>query len=85
MKTQEAILLPITDRQKAVWRAVCAHHASERTGCGIRDICKAMGFQSPNGALSHLIYLRSRGWVEWREGRANSIIPTLASLEACDD
>jgi SOS-response transcriptional repressor LexA len=70
-------LPPITDRQREV--------ARERIGCGVRDICVAFGFASPEGALCHLRPLRKRGWVEWRDGRANTIIPTLESLEASDD
>jgi repressor LexA len=78
-------LPPITDRQREVWQWVRDHNARERIGCGVRDICVAFGFLSPEGALCHLRPLRKRGWVEWRDGRANSIIPTLESLEASDD
>lgn len=78
-------LRPITKRQREIWRFVAAHHARERIGCSVRDICVAFGFASPTGALCHLVPLRARGWVEWRDGRANSIIPTLASLEGSDD
>ena len=84
MKTAFTILRPITDRQKAVWRAVCDHYERERTGCGVRDVCALLGFSSPNGAWSHLKRLRANGWVEWREGKANSILPSRESLEADD-
>lgn len=78
-------LRPITKRQREIWRFVAAYHHKHRIGCSVRDICDAFGFHSPNGALCHLVPLRARGWVEWREGRANSIIPTLASLEGGHD
>ena len=78
-------LPPITDRQREVWQWIRDHHARERIGCGVRDICRAFGFESPNGALCHLIPLRKRGWVEWRDGRANTIVPTLESLEVPHD
>ena len=78
-------LRPITRRQREIWQFVVSYHARNRLGCGVRDVMAAFNFASPQGALCHLVPLRSRGWVEWREGRANSIIPTLASLEASDD
>ena len=78
-------LRPITKRQREIWQFVVSYHARNRIGCGVRDVMAAFGFASPQGALCHLVPLRSRGWVEWVDGRANSIIPTLASLEVCDD
>ena len=83
--TTTTTLPPITDRQREVWRWVRDHHARERIGCSVRDVCRAFGFDSPNGALCHLRPLRKRGWVEWRDDRANTIIPTLESLEVCDE
>ena len=83
--TTTITLRPITRRQHRVWRFVAAYHARNRIGCSVRDICEEFGFSSPNGALCHLVPLRARGWVEWRDGRANSIIPTLASLEGDHD
>jgi len=76
---------PITKRQREIWRFVAAYHARNRIGCSVRDVMAEFGFASPTGALCHLVPLRARGWVEWRDGRANSIIPTLASLEGSDD
>jgi SOS-response transcriptional repressor LexA len=75
----------ITERQREVWRWVRDYHARERVGCSVRDVCRAFGFASPLGAFCHLKPLRKRGWVEWKDGRPNTIIPTLESLEVCDD
>ena len=78
-------LRPITHRQREIWRFVASYHARNRIGCSVRDVMTAFDFASPTGALCHLVPLRARGWVEWRDGRANSIIPTLASLEGDHD
>ena len=78
-------LRPITKRQREIWRFVAAYHARNRIGCSVRDICEQFAFASPNGALCHLVPLRARGWVQWIDGRPNSIIPTLASLEGDHD
>ena len=78
-------LRPITPRQLEIWRYVAAHHARERIGCSVRDVMTHFGFVSTNSVMCHLVPLRARGWVEWRDGRANSIIPTLASLEGDHD
>lgn len=78
-------LRPITPRQREIWQFIAAYHARERVGCGVRDVMAHFGFVSTNSAMCHLIPLRARGWVEWRDGRANSIIPTLVSLEGGHD
>jgi SOS-response transcriptional repressor LexA len=75
----------ITDRQREVWRWVRSHYARERIGCSVRGIGTAFGFASPEGVMCHLRPLRKRGWIEWKDGRPNTIIPTLESLEVCDD
>jgi len=80
-----ATLIPLTPRQREVWRWIRDFHARERIGCSVRDVMVAFNFHSPNGAYCHLKPLRRKGWVEWRPDRANSIIPTLDSLEVCDD
>ena len=79
-----ATLLPLTPRQRAVWRWIRDHHERERIGCNVRAVMAAFGFTSPNGAYCHLKPLRRKGWVEW-SAHANSIIPTLDSLEVSDD
>jgi len=78
-------LLPLTKRQRAVWLWIRDHHARERIGCNVREVMSAFGFTSPNGAYCHLVPLRHKGWVQWDDHKANSIIPTLDSLEASDD
>ena len=77
-------LRPLTPRQREVWRWIRDYHARERIGCSVRDVMAAFGTTNPNGAYCHLVPLRQKGWVEWRKDRANSIIPTLDSLEVCD-
>jgi len=66
---------PLTQRQAEVLGFIKAFHRRHRIGLGVRDICAAFGFASPNGALSHLWPLRRRGLITWTEKRANSIIP----------
>ena len=78
-------LRPITKRQRQVWRFVAAYHHKHRIGCSVRDVMTEFAFASPNSALCHLVPLRARGWVQWIDGRPNSIIPTLASLEGDHD
>jgi SOS-response transcriptional repressor LexA len=82
--TTVEILRPLTDQQKRVWEAVRDYHAANRIGCGFRVISRLMGFSSPNAAFQHCLTLRAKGWLTWND-HANSIIPTLESLEACDD
>jgi len=81
--TSITVLRPLTERQRRVWEAVRAHHRANRIGCGFRDVATLMGFTSPNGAFHHCLALRAKGWLTWSD-KANSIIPTLESLEATD-
>jgi SOS-response transcriptional repressor LexA len=78
-------LRPLTDRQRAIWEFIRDYHAEHRMGCGYRQLCDAFGWKSPHAAVVHVLLMRSKGWVDVTPNRANSIIPTLESLEACDD
>lgn len=78
-------LLPLTKRQREVWRWIRDHHERERIGCSVRDVMAAFKFANVNGAYCHLVPLRHKGWIQWRREKAGSIIPTLDSLEVCDD
>ena len=78
-------LRPLTDRQRAVWQWIRRHNAEHRTGCGYRHLCVAFGWRSPTAAYGHVLALRSKGWVDLDPGRPNTIVPTLDSLEVCDD
>lgn len=82
--TTTTTLRPLTPRQREVYRWIRDYHARERIGCSVRDVMAAFQFAAVNGAYCHLIPLRRKGWVEWRQDRANSIIPTLESLEVND-
>ena len=81
----ETFLRPLTPAQRRVFEYIRDHNAATRTGCGFRQINAAMGFSSPNAAYQHCLSLESKGWVTFQRGKANSIIPTLDSLEVSDD
>jgi SOS-response transcriptional repressor LexA len=78
-------LPPLTDTQCRVFEFIRDHNARTRTGAGFRQICQAFGFASPNAAYGHCLSLRKKGWITFESNRANTIIPTLESLEASDD
>ena len=84
-------LLPLTKRQRAVWRWIRDYHDRNRHGCSVRDLCQQFGIKSTNGVMCHLKALIRKGWLEWpctmsgTSRMARSIIPTLDSLEVCDE
>ncbi len=73
MKTMER--LPLTKRQKAVYRWIANTYADRGYGIGVREIGEAFGWASPLAAYCHLAALEKRGFVTRAPGRANSIVP----------
>jgi len=65
----------ITDRQREVYDWVVAFCETHGYSPTIRELCKAFGFASVNGALCHLQPLRKKGWVTWSDGQARTIRP----------
>lgn len=66
---------PITDRQREVYDWLVAYCETKGYSPTIREMCKAFGFNSPNGALCHLHPLRKRGWISWQENTSRTIRP----------
>jgi SOS-response transcriptional repressor LexA len=78
-------LRPLTDRQRAIWQFIRDYHAEHRMGCGYRTLCKQFGLSGTYAAVGHVLAMQRKGWINVTPNLANSIIPTLESLEACDD
>lgn len=66
---------PITARQREVYDWVVDYCETRGYSPTIREMCKAFGFNSPNGALCHLHPLRKRGWISWQENTSRTIRP----------
>ena len=82
-------LIPLTDRQRSIWRWIRDYHAEHRHGCCIRDICREFEMKSPNGAFIAVNVLIRKGWVEWPDGRGEyrmpyCILPSRESMEVPD-
>jgi len=82
-------LIPLTDRQRSIWRWIRDYHAEHRHGCCVREICARFSMKSPPGAAYTVDVLIRKGWVEWPAGRgeyraAYCILPSRDSLEVAD-
>lgn len=75
-------LLPLTDRQRDIWDYIARYHRRERMGVTLRGICAEFGMRSPNGAVSHIIALEKKGWIQRRRRGARTIVPTQESIDA---
>lgn len=76
-QTQEGrVVTPVTDRQRAVYSALCNYWALYGVGPSIRDLCAAVGIGTPNGVIGHLAALEKKGLVVWdRDKTARGVWP----------
>ena len=67
---------PLTARQAQVMRVIVSHYARHGFGPSIRDVMRAIGSTSPNGALCHLRPLVKKNLIRMADnGRARGIMP----------
>jgi repressor LexA len=64
---------PLTERQREILRWLSAYIAEHGFSPTVRELCLAFKFDSPNGAICHLVPLRNKGWIEWHDGKARTI------------
>jgi len=73
MTTEPDTTTPLTDRQREVLTFVTDFAQRHGYCCSVRDVMAAIGCASPNGARSHLLPLRKKGFVTWEPLIARSI------------
>lgn len=73
-------LKPLTNRQREILVWLAQYIADHGYSPTIRELCQAFGFDSPNGAMCHLVPLRKKGWITWQDGQAR----TLRVIEGCN-
>lgn len=74
--------IPLTERQREILNWIVAYIARNGFSPTVRELCLAFNFASPNGAMSHLLPLRKKGWIEWQEGHSRTIRPIALTEES---
>lgn len=64
---------PLTERQREILRWLSRYIAEHGYSPTVRELCLAFKFDSPNGAICHLVPLRRKGWIEWCDGKSRTI------------
>lgn len=72
---------PLTDRQREILAWVDGYIRDHGFSPTIRELCRAFGFKSPNGAVSHLTPLRKKGALTWIDGSPRTLRVTEVSDE----
>lgn len=82
----------LTDPQQELYDWLVGYTREHQQSPSIRQMMKAMGLKSPAPIQSRLEHLRSKGYIEWTEGKAHSIqliqqanpnlIPILGTIAA---
>src|SRR5690625_3587940 len=63
----------LTDRQQQVLAFIRSYQSTEYTVPTVREIARALGMKSPNGAQRHLKALERKGHVRLRPGQNRNI------------
>jgi repressor LexA len=66
---------PLTDRQREIYRWIVGYIATHGYSPTVRELCLAFRFDSPNGAMCHLLPLRKKGYLAWNERQSRTIRP----------
>jgi ribosomal protein S19E (S16A) len=65
----------ITEKQYNVMMYVIEYRAKHGIGPAVRDFMRKFGLSGPNAIRCHLNALKSRGLIEWSEGKSRTIRP----------
>ena len=63
----------LTDRQRAILVWINEYIAAHGFSPTIRELVRAFGFKSTNGAVCHLQPLRTKGYVTWLDGSPRTL------------
>ncbi|MGA7935999.1 MAG: transcriptional repressor LexA [Kovacikia sp.] len=69
----------LTDAQQQLYDWLVDYIRQNQHSPSIRQMMRAMGLRSPAPVQSRLEHLRSKGYIEWSEGKARTIRLTQAS------
>lgn len=64
---------PLTDRQRDVRDFIREFRTANGYCPSVREVMRRFGFDSPNGAMSHLIPLRRKGYIQWEDGKVRTL------------
>ena len=64
---------PLTARQREILRWLSTYIADHGYSPTVRELCLAFKFDSPNGAMCHLLPLRRKGWIDWLDNHSRTI------------
>lgn len=82
---------PLTDAQQELYDWLVEYIQNNQYPPSIRQMMKAMGLRSPAPVQSRLEHLRTKGYIEWTEGKARTIrltqeakrgVPILGAIAA---
>ena len=65
--------LPLTPRQKQVLDTVREFIATCGYPPSLRELGDLLGIRSTNGTREHLMALRNKGWIDWREYKSRTL------------
>jgi repressor LexA len=69
---------PLTKRQREVYDFIVQHRADYGYSPTVQAVCRKFDFRSKNGAMSHLLPLRAKGWLRWEPRCSRTMIPVEA-------
>jgi repressor LexA len=69
----------LTDPQQELYDWLVGYIREYQHSPSIRQMMKAMGLKSPAPVQSRLEHLRTKGYIDWNEGKARTIRLTQAS------
>jgi repressor LexA len=69
----ELLMEPLTEAQQELYDWLVEYIRDNQYPPSIRQMMKAMGLRSPAPVQSRLEHLRSKGYIEWTEGKARTI------------
>ncbi len=71
---------PLTEAQQELYEYLVEYIRENQYPPSIRQMMKAMGLRSPAPVQSRLDHLRTKGYIEWSEGKARTIRATQEVL-----
>jgi repressor LexA len=72
----KVLMEPLTEPQQELYDWLIEYIRDNQYPPSIRQMMKAMGLKSPAPVQSRLEHLRSKGYIEWTEGKARTIRAT---------
>jgi repressor LexA len=64
---------PLTERQREILTWISQYIDAHGYSPTLRELCRAFGFVSPNGAKCHLVPLARKGHVTWNERQSRTL------------